>query len=394
MKLKQLSVEDTQTIELKINPKEKNNNKPKSSPDKIKDIIAIISVFILLVIAVFVVCNLVFSKTEKISNNTTQTTILSEGEIIIDKDVNLNNYASNITIKDGGEYTISGSLKYSVIIDSDSNVTLDLNNVNIASTASGAIINKGTGNLIINLVDNSDNKLSDGGTSSYNAVIYSSSLLTINGTGKLTITSNQENGAGIETETSDLIINGGTYIITSQNDGLVTSEDGGTITINNGSYYIDAKGYSIDSNKDIIINDGSLFLMGGEGSGKAGINATDGYNINGGTLVSLGSDMLELPLDTSKQNSMCFKLKDYVNPSSIVSLLNWDSEIVTFKSTKKFNTAIISAKNLYHGTYTLYKDGTDGGSAIYGFYETGKYTKGTKINSYELSNVVGSYEEK
>jgi len=48
--------------------------------------------------------------------------------------------------------------------------------------------------------------------------------------------------------------------------------------------------------------------MGSSVGGDAGIDTDDGFEINGGTIIALGSDMLEKPEKSSKQKSVCFEL--------------------------------------------------------------------------------------
>lgn len=361
--------------------------------EKGKIIWGIIAIFLLWVIIIGSICYLIISKNQKISSQTTQVTNLNTGEVVSDNNINLNNYTSNITIKDAGEYTLTGNSKYSVIVDSTGDVTLNLNNATITSSSSGAIIGKNAKSLTINLLKDTKNVVSDGGSSSYDATIYSNAPLIIDGTGKLTVTGNQTDGEGIATETNDMTINNGVIMITSNDDGLNAGGDGGTITINDGTLYIDAKGDGIDSNKDLIINGGTIFVMSSESGGNAGIDTDKGYTVNGGTIVALGTDMIEAPLDTSTQKVMCFTFKDYYGADSIYSLMKNDNEIISFKSTKKFKTMIISTKNITMGTYAFYKDGTDTSTAPYGIYLTKKYTGGTKINTYKVTKTVESYEE-
>ncbi len=80
--------------------------------------------------------------------------------------------------------------------------------------------NVGTRELVIRLADNSNNTLSDGGASEYDACIYSNGKLTIEGNGTLNVYGNQEEGEGIATETNDITINGGVINIECQDDGI------------------------------------------------------------------------------------------------------------------------------------------------------------------------------
>lgn len=296
-----------------------------------------------------------------------------------------------VTINESGVYTLSGNFNYSVIVevkDSD-DVTLILDNVNIHSKDTAAIIGLKGKSLTIKTTD-TKNILMDGGNSQYVACVYSEIPLIFDGEGTLTITSKQSEGEGIATDEANLTINDGTIVISSNDDELNAGGDnGGMITINNGEVYIDASGDGIDSNGGAEINGGKLFVVGSDVGGDAGIDTDSGFEINGGVVVALGSDMIERPKDTSKQNVIAFQLDDKIQSNTVVSLIN-DSqdEIISFKATKSFKTIIISSPKLENTTYYLYKDGKHSGELINGIYTDGTYTGGSKIsvnNMEELS---------
>ncbi len=221
-----------------------------------------------------------------------------------------------------------------------------------------AIANVGTSNLVIKLADHSNNILSDGGASEYDACIYSNGKLTIEGNGTLNVYGNQEEGEGIATETNDITINGGTINIECQDDGINAGGDGGLITINDGEIYIKANGDGIDSNKNLIINGGNIYTMGSSAGGDAGIDTDAGFEINGGEVIALGADMLEKPEKSSKQKSVCFELNVKISSGTKVTLKNEaEEEIVSFEAKEDFKTLIISNSKLESGTYYLYQEG-------------------------------------
>lgn len=311
---------------------------------------------------------------------------LDESNVVSEENINLNNYDTDITITEEGTYTLTGTLNHSVIIDAeDKDVNLILNNVNIVTTKTAAIIGMSANKITITLAEDSENTLSDGGNSSYDGCIFSNVELVFNGTGSLTVNGNQTEGEGIATEAKDITFNGGTYIITSNDDGINAGGDGATITINDGTFYIDASGDGIDSNKDAIINGGTIYVMGSDIGGDLGIDTDDGYAINGGTVVALGSDMIETPISSSKQNSIAFTLDSAISKNILITLTNEDGNvIVSFKADKNFKTLIISSSKLVKGTYYLYTGGTNSGRLSYGIYQNNKYSEGTKI---EINNV-------
>ena len=280
------------------------------------------------------------------------------GEKVEIDNINLSEYNSNINISEGGEYNISGEFKHSIIVDSTEKVKLNLNNVTIDSQITAAIANKSNGELIINLMKDTTNVLKDNGSSEFDGCIYSEGKLTIEGEGALKVYGNQEEGEGIATTTNDITINGGNIYIESADDGLNAGGDGGIITINNGNVFIKANGDGIDSNKDLIINGGTVYTVGSSIGGDTGIDTDGRFEINGGEVIALGSDMLQKPDNTSKQKYVSFTLKEKITNGSNVSLMDAnESEVITFEAKEDFKTLIISNEEIVGGTYYLYVDG-------------------------------------
>ena len=295
---------------------------------------------------------------EESAPKTTTADDVDSGVTVTDKDIDLSKYSSNITIEEEGEYTLSGNFEYAVLVNSTDDVTLVLNGVDIKNNLTAAIANIGQGNLSIRLEENTENNLSDGGSSEYDACIYSNGALIIEGNGTLNVYGNQEEGEGIATETNDITINGGTINIECQDDGINAGGDGGLITINGGDIYIKANGDGIDSNKNLVINGGNVYTIGSPTGGDAGIDTDDGYEINGGTVIALGSDMLERPESSSKQKSVTYELKSKVSSGSAVSIQNSNgTEIVSFEAKEDFRTLIVSNDKVENGSYTLYVNG-------------------------------------
>ena len=299
------------------------------------NIIKVLIIIALIIILGIIIKMYIDSSTETVTNNSvkerpsmsenkekeTSAEDVDKGETVNSKEINLSEYSTNLTITEEGTYTLTGSFTNSVIVNASGEVTLILDGVNIESTETAAIANGTTNPLTIVLAENSENNLSDGGSSEYDGCIFSYGELTIEGKGTLNVNGKQEEGEGIATKSVDLIINSGTINVTSQDDGLNTGGSGGSIIINGGTIFIKANGDGIDSNGSFTLNGGNVYTIGSAKGGDAGIDTDEGFVFNGGEIIALGSDMLEKPESTSKQKSACFELSSTVSSGSKIEVI-------------------------------------------------------------------------
>ena len=331
---------------------------------KENEIQIIIIVFLVIILSVLLYFyfnrgNMRFYPMEEEVVKETKAEDVDRGVVVNDSNINLLNYNSNITITKGGVYNLTGRSTYSILVDSTEKVTLNLNNVYIQSSITAAIANINNGDLIINVVDGTNNTLKDGGSSEFDGGIYSTGRLFIEGNGILYVYGNQEEGEGIATTDNDITINGGNIHIESNDDGINGGGDnGGVITINNVTLYIKASGDGIDSNKNLIINGGNIYTMGSSLGGDAGIDTDKGFEINGGQVIALGSDMLQNPDSSSKQKYISFNLASKISKDSKISLKNSSgTEVISFTAYEDFKTLIVSNSFLSNDTYYLYVNG-------------------------------------
>lgn len=221
-------------------------------------------------------------------NKNTQTTETTKGTS--SSEINLNNESYEIT--KGGIYKFTGSIKDgSIITNTDDEVKIVLNSVEINNDSGPCIYIKGNGNTKIELVG--ENKLTGG--SSYtdtelDGVIYSKADLTILGDGSLEVTSNYEDG--IVTK-DDLEIKGGTIIVTSADDGIKGKD---SVTVEKSNITVNAGGSGIKSTNDedyekgyITINSGSFTINAVDN----GIKSITKLTINGGEFNIRAEECLE-----------------------------------------------------------------------------------------------------
>lgn len=307
-------------------------------------------------------------------------TSFEEGNIANSNTINLSQQSSDLTITKSGQYTLSGDFTHSIVVDApNADVELILNNVKITNSETAAIVGLNANKITITTAKDSQNTLSDGGNSVYDGCIYSNAELIFQGEGTLTVNGNQNEGEGIATEAQNITFKSGTYVVTSNDDGINAGGDGATITFDGGNFYINANGDGIDSNKNAIINGGTIFVIGSDTGGDAGIDTDSGFTINGGTVIALGSDMIETPLASSNQTSLSFTLPNSISKDTNVSLIKDGDNIISFSAPKSFTTVIISTPDLQNGAYQLSTGGTHNGKLINGIYTNGSYSGGSYI---------------
>lgn len=148
----------------------------------------------------------------------------------------------NITITQGGIYKITGtSTNSNITVDTEEEVTLVLDNVELTNETGPAITIENSKNTTLTLLNT--NKLSGGKKEDYNAVIYSKDDLTINGTGLLEITTDFENGIKVNNDLTietDITVN-------SKTNGIIGKDN---ITIKSGNINITSGGDAIKSNNN------------------------------------------------------------------------------------------------------------------------------------------------
>lgn len=273
-----------------------------------------------------------------------------------ENDINLSDYDENVSIDKAGTYNLTGEFSHTLLIEADGEVVLNLNNITIKNDITSAIVNTTKNPLIINLVDGTVNNLTDGGSSDYNSCVYSNGALTIKGNGTLNVYGKQEEDEGIATDENDLTIESGIINIECTDDGINAGGDaGGVITINGGKIFIKADGDGIDSNKDFIMNDGEVYVIGSALGGNAAIDTDGKFEINGGNVTAIGTDMIQNPDNTSKQKSISLTFKEVIKSGTNLVVKDSENvEVCVVEIKDDCRTLILSNDKLNTGSYSLY----------------------------------------
>lgn len=142
-----------------------------------------------------------------------------------------------------------------------------------------------------------------------------------------------------------------------------TSTDEMWMEINGGSVHVLAGGDGLDSNGDLTINGGEVYIDGPSDNGNSAIDYGDRSScyINGGTVVAIGSSGMAEDISDKSDQQVAFVKLDSQMQAGDVTLTDSDGNvIVSYTALKAYDCVIISTKDLSEGqTYTLTTSGTE-----------------------------------
>lgn len=194
-----------------------------------------------------------------------------------------------VTISEAGTYVVSGTTtdgQLAVDAPEDADVHLVLNGVSITNNDGPAIYVKAADKTVVTLQEGTENAVNDGAPyadtseDAPTAAIYSKGDMTINGTGKLTVQGNANDGI---TSKDDLKIIGGTIAVKAADDGIIGRD---LLAVKDGSITIEAGGDGMKSTNDTETDKGNVAIVGGTfniTSENDGIQAAASLAIGGGT---------------------------------------------------------------------------------------------------------------
>lgn len=134
----------------------------------------------------------------------------------------------------------------------------------------------------------------------------------------------------------------------ASDDDVYIKITGGTITVNAG-------GDGIDSNGNLYITGGTVYVAGPTSNGDGALDYEEEASITGGTLIAAGSSGMAQGMGSnSTQCSMLVNLSETIAAGSVISLKDSSGVLISWTSPKQFSSVVISTAELAQGsTYTL-----------------------------------------
>ncbi|MGN0290641.1 MAG: carbohydrate-binding domain-containing protein [Lachnospiraceae bacterium] len=188
-----------------------------------------------------------------------------------------------ITITEGGEYVLTGTLKEgSVVVNTEDDVRITLNGANLTGKNTPAIYGENSNSIYINTKKGTENTISDSGEyEDAKGSIFSNDVLVLTGNGSLTVTGNYKHAI-----CSDDVIymeSGTVHIASAVKDGFHANDgiciDGGILTIENVNDALESEGA-------FVVNDGKLTINAKDD----GLTTLGNMEINGGTIEILSCE--------------------------------------------------------------------------------------------------------
>lgn len=146
-------------------------------------------------------------------------------------------------------------------------------------------------------------------------------------------------------------------------DTDIASDDEMWMVINGGYVHVLAGGDGLDSNGDLTINGGEVYVDGPSDNGNSAIDYGEksSFYINGGTVVAVGSSGMAEDVSTDSKQQVAFvKLDSQVDAGDVILKDADGNEIISYTVQKKYDCVIISTADLKAGQiYTLSASGNE-----------------------------------
>ena len=137
--------------------------------------------------------------------------------------------------------------------------------------------------------------------------------------------------------------------------GMDEAQEGVYILISGGKLTVNASGDGIDSNGDLTITGGEVYVSGPTSDGDGALDYAGMGTITGGTLIAAGSSGMAQSLSSDTQGVMLLTLSGTQSAGSAVTVKDVDGTLlVSFTPEKAYSSVVISAPGMESGgTYTV-----------------------------------------
>lgn len=148
-------------------------------------------------------------------------------------------------------------------------------------------------------------------------------------------------------------------------DGFNTQNgEGHRLTISGGSIYVNANGDGLDSNGDLYITGGTVFVDGPVNGGNGAIDYGDfgcTARITGGTVIAVGAVGMEVGFDeSSTQYSVLHNFGDHVSAGSEFTVTDSSGNVIfSYTPSKIYQSVVFSSPDLSEGAYTFSAGGLE-----------------------------------
>lgn len=137
--------------------------------------------------------------------------------------------------------------------------------------------------------------------------------------------------------------------------GMEEATDYNLIQISGGKIYINASGDGIDSNGNLTVTGGEIYVDGPTSGGDGALDCSGTALISGGTVIAVDSSGMAENFDSSSaQDSMITTVSDSMITGDITLTDSEGNTIVSYSPSKEYSSVVISCADLKEGeTYTL-----------------------------------------
>lgn len=259
---------------------------------------------------------------------------------------------NTVTIISEGTYVLSGTMTDGMVIvevEDTEKVHLVLDGVNITSKDSAAIYVREADKVFLTTAKDSQNTLVNGGTytaideNNIDAVIFSKSDLTLNGSGTLEIQA--EKGHGVVSK-DDLVLTSGVYNIQAESHGLAGKD---SVRIASGNYTITAGKDGIHAENQDDSNLGFVYLSDGTFD-----ITSDGDSISSGSWLQADGGVYEIQAGGGSTNVQQTDTGWQFGPGNMEQNQEGAEDTVSMKGVKATENLVITG-----GKYSI--DSADDG---------------------------------